>query len=330
MSRRLHILALGAAGLLAGCGSATVSELPGAAEPPRSPPPAAPAAGETFRVGDGPEGIVAHEGIAAVALRDPAKLALVDLDARDVTTLVPLPGAPRHLGITDDGTALVPAEPADRFLAVRLPDGTVTERVATGAYPHDVAAVAGGIAVGDERGDSVTLVRPDGTTRRIDVASQPGGLAALRGGRLLVVVSVRERAAEVFDGRTLERLARAPTGVGPTHVACRDAGPCYVVDTRGDAVLVLRVSPDGRAARVTRRVFMPGGPYGVALDEQRARLWVTTPGNNELALLPAHGRPRVLERWPTVRQPDSVAVDARDGSAVVTGRTAGLLQVVRP
>ncbi|MBJ7328367.1 MAG: hypothetical protein JHC95_00630 [Solirubrobacteraceae bacterium] len=328
MSRLLP--ALVAAALLAGCGSATVSELPGAAEPPRAPRAAVPAAGETFPVGAGPEGIVIHDGVAAVALREPAKLALVDLDARRVTRLVPLPGAPRHLGITDDGTALVPAEPADRFLAVRLPDGRITERAATGTYPHDVAEIAGGVAVGDERGDSVTLVRPDGTTRATPVASQPGGLAPLRGGRLLAVVSVRERAVEILDGTTLERLARAPAGVGPTHIACRETGPCYVLDTQGDAVLVLQVSPDGRAARVTRRVFLPGGPYGVALDEPRARLWVTTPGNNQLAELAAHGRPHVLSRTPTVRQPDSVAVDARTGAAVVTGRTAGLLQIVRP
>lgn len=314
----------------AACGSATVAELPGAAEPPRSPAAAEPAAGVTFPVGTGPEGIVIHDGTAAVALRDPAALAVVDLDTRRVTRRISLPGAPRHLGLASDGTALVPAETADRFLAVALPSGRVTERAATGAYPHDVAQVAGGVAVGDERGDSVTLVRDDGSTRRVRVDSQPGGLAALHGGRLLAVVSVRERAVEILDGRTLERLSRVTAGVGPTHVACRQTGPCYVLDTQGDGLLVLVVSPDGRAARISRRVFVPGGPYGVAVDEERGRLWVTAPGRNALSELPAHGRPRVIRTLPTVRQPDSVAVDARSGAVVVTGRTAGLLQVVRP
>jgi DNA-binding beta-propeller fold protein YncE len=135
---------------------------------------------------------------------------------------------------------------------------------------------------------------------------------------------------EVLDGRTLEILSRVSTGVGPTHVACRTAGPCYVLDTRGNALLVLVVSADGRAARISRRVYVRGGPYGIALDERRARLWVTAPGRNELSQLPAHGRPRVLRRWPTVRQPDSVAVDARSGAVIVTGRAAGVLQTVRP
>ncbi|MFA9272670.1 MAG: YncE family protein, partial [Baekduiaceae bacterium] len=179
MSRPLLSLVLAATVTLAtGCGSATVSELPGAAEPPRSPSAATPAAGVTFPVGPGPEGIVIHDGTAAVALRDPAALALVDLDTRRVTRRIPLPGAPRHLGLASDGAALVPAETADRFLAVAIPSGPVTARAATGANPHDVAQGAGGVAVGDERGDSVTRVRDAGSPRRVAVATPPGGGAA--------------------------------------------------------------------------------------------------------------------------------------------------------
>jgi len=79
-----------------------------------------------------------------------------------------------------------------------------------------------------------------------------------------------------------------------------------------------------------RRLFLPGGPYGVAVDPGRLRLWVTLPGRNEVVELPAHGRPHVVARHPTVRQPDSVAVDASTGQAVVTGRTDGVLQLVTP
>lgn len=217
------MLALSAAAAsAAGCGSAAVSELPAAAEPPRSPAPAVPAAGETFPADTAPEGLA-------------------------------LPGATR----------------------------------------------------------------------------QPG-TASLRDGRLLAVVSGRERAVEILDGRTRERLSRVHAGVGPTHIACRETGPCYVLDTQGNGLLVLVVSADGRAARISRRVYLPGGPYGIALDERRARLWVTAPGRNELSELPAHGRPRVVRTLPTVRGPDAVAVDARTGAVVVTSRAAGLVQVVRP
>ena len=87
---------------------------------------------------------------------------------------------------------------------------------------------------------------------------------------------------------------------------------------------------DGDELELTRRLFLPGGPYGIAVDPDRLRLWVTLPGRNEVVELPAHGRPHVVARHPTVRQPDSVAVDTSTGQAVVTGRTDGVLQLVTP
>ncbi|MEA2178563.1 MAG: hypothetical protein QOG77_1860 [Solirubrobacteraceae bacterium] len=268
---------------------------------------------------------------AAVAVRDPDALALVDLRARRVLRRVALPGAPRHLAQDDGGaTVLVPAETADRFLAVRIPSGTITQRAATGAYPHDLTALpGGGVAIGDERGDALTVLRPGSAARRVRVAAQPGGVTTAAGGRLLAVVSVRERVLELYDARTLRRVARASAGVGPTHVACLERGGwCWVVDTKGDALLVFRVTRG--ELKLTRRLYLPGGPYGIAVDRSRGRLWVTLPGRNELVRLPAHGRPSVVARFPTVRQPDSVAVDASTGEVVVTGRTAGLLQLVTP
>jgi DNA-binding beta-propeller fold protein YncE len=317
----------------AGCGSLTVHELPPAAEPPRSPAPKAQAAGELIPVGGAPEGVVVdpRTHVASVAVRDPDALAMVDLRSRRVLRRVALPGAPRHLAQDDDGrTVLVPAETANRFLAVDVPSGRVTERAATGAYPHDLAPLAGGgVAIGDERGDSLTVLRPDAAPRTVRVAAQPGGVTTVDGGRLIAVVSVRERVLELYDARTLRRVARESAGVGPTHVACEaDGGWCWVLDTQGDALLVFRV--DGDHLELTRRLFLPGGPYGIAVDPGRLRLWVTLPAHNEVVELPAHGRPHVVARHPTVRQPDSVAVDTSTGQAVVTGRTDGLLQLVTP
>jgi DNA-binding beta-propeller fold protein YncE len=269
--------------------------------------------------------------VASVAVRDPDALAIVDLRSRRVLRRVALPGAPRHLAQDDGGaTVLVPAETADRFLAVRVPSGRVTERAATGAYPHDLAPLAGGgVAIGDERGDSLTVLRPGAPPRTVRVAAQPGGVTTVDGGRLIAVVSVRERVLELYDARTLRRVARESAGVGPTHVACQaDGGWCWVLDTQGDALLVFRV--DGDRLELTRRLFLPGGPYGIAVDPGRLRLWVTLPARNEVVELPAHGRPHVVARHPTVRQPDSVAVDTSTGQAAVTGRTDGVLQLVTP
>jgi hypothetical protein len=129
------------------------------------------------------------------------------------------------------------------------------------------------------------------------------------------VPAARTRAA--VDRRARELVlgsARAPAGVGPTNVAC--AAWCYVTDTRGDALLVFR------RLELVRRLYLAGGPYGIAVDRRRRLLYVTLPARNELVQLPAHGRPHVLRRWPTVRQPNAVAVDQASGVVTVTGESA--------
>lgn len=151
--------------------------------------------------------------------------------------------------------------------------------------------------------------------------------ATLDGGRVVAVVARRERVLELLDAQTRARLRRTPAGVGPTHVACLNRGPCYVADTKGDALLVF--SPSARSAlRLRRRAYLPGGPYAIALDRRHRRLYVTLPGRNELVELPAHGRPHVLRRWPTLRQPDAVAIDPVRRRAYVMGRASGMVQVL--
>jgi hypothetical protein len=172
---------------------------------------------------------------------------------------------------------------------------------------------------------------PAGVVTRVErghgAAPHAGAVAALDGGRRQAVVSGRERVLELFVARTRLRVGRAPAGVGPTHVACLDRGPCYVADTRGDALLVYAVQ-DG--VQPTRRYRLAGGPYGLAVDRVRRRLFVTLPARNELVELVAHGRPHVLRRWPTIREPDAVTVDERTGSVLIAGRTGGVVERVAP
>ena len=245
---------------------------------------------------------------------------------------VALPGAPRHLAQDDDGrTVLVPAETANRFLAVDVPSGRVTERAATGAYPHDLAPLAGGgVAIGDERGDSLTVLRPGAPPRTVEVAAQPGGVTTVDGGRLIAVVSVRERVLELYDARTLRRVARESAGVGPTHVACgEDDSWCWVLDTQGDALLVFRV--DGRPARAHAAAL----PARRALrDRASTRIdcgcGSRSPDATRSSSCRHTGALTSSPGTPTVQQPDSVAVDTSTGQAVVTGRTDGVLQLVTP
>jgi DNA-binding beta-propeller fold protein YncE len=79
---------------------------------------------------------------------------------------------------------------------------------------------------------------------------------------------------------------------------------------------------------LVRRLYLPGGPCGIALDAEHGRLFVTLPASNEVVELPAYGRPHVLRRWPTVRQPNSVAVDPVTRRVYVAGLRPSALQVL--
>jgi len=65
----------------------------------------------------------------------------------------------------------------------------------------------------------------------------------------------------------------------------------------------------------------------VASDPRRRRLWVTLTERNQVAELSSR---RVLRTYPTVRQPNSVAVDPRSGRVFVASRKDGTLQIIDP
>ncbi|MGH3148293.1 MAG: YncE family protein, partial [Rubrobacter sp.] len=144
---------------------------------------------------------------------------------------------------------------------------------------------------------------------------------------VLGIVGVRGLALEVYDADTLDSLGIIDAGKGPTHV---EAGPddrFYVADTRGGAILVYETSPElGQVARVS----LPGGsPYGMALDTERDQLWVSLTAKNRLVQFDlGDDRPSRVGSYPTVRQPNSVAVDPGTGRVFVAGRTGEVLQVL--
>lgn len=326
MGRRA-VIALLMAPVLAGCGSST--ELPPPAEPGRSPPPSRPPAGRVTTVGTGPEGLVAdaETGLVAVALRTPPALAVVEGASGVVVRRVPLPASSRHLQPAGPaGRVLVPAERADALVEVDLSDGT-RHTTAVGRFPHDATAAGPRRFVGEERGDTISVVEGGRVVDRFRTARGPGGLVALGAGSRVAVVAVRERVVEAYDARTLRRVGRAGAGVGPTHVASDGRELLYVVDTQGDALLVFHLRP---RLELTRRVLLRGAPYGIAFDSRRRRLWVTLTERNRVVELSAGGRPRPLRELPTVRQPNTVAVDSHSGRLFVASRSDGTLQRIDP
>lgn len=315
--------------VLAGCGSEEDPRtFPPAAEPARSPVPTERPEGEVVKVGNKPEGLVVdpRTGLVAVALTDPDELALVDARTLKVRKRVPLPGAPRHLRLAKPGgPVLVPAESGDRLVEVSLPRGRTTT-TPVGDGPHDADATPDGrVYVADEFGSTLTVVEDGRRVAQVPAPLQPGGIAAVADGPI-ALVAVRERVVALFDPRTARRLDQAVAGVGPTHVETGAGGRVYVADTDGDAILLFQTRPE---LKLVRRAQVEGEPYAMTMDRKR-NLWVTQTALNRVVRLTADGRPRPKASFPTVRQPNSVAVDPRTGRVFVASRTDGTLQAFDP
>lgn len=329
LRRRIGLIAVVAAVLAAsfGCGA---SGQPAAAEPATAPPVTAPPAGRVVALPGAPEGLAvdARDAIVAAGIRQPEGVALISTATGRERQVVRLPGAPRHLELAGPGGPLLaPLEHADRLAQIALPGGRVLSDTVVGAHPHDAAADGPLIFVGNEFANTVSLVRGG---RQIAVKPgplQPGGVAA--DGSFVLVVGVRGRRVEAYsaDGRI---LGTAQAGIGPTHVQAGPDGLFYVADTEGDAVLIFRVSstgvrPAGRVA--TER----GAPYGIAIDRRRGLLYLTLTATNRLESFRITGSRLVPGRtWPTVRQPNSVAVDEVTGRVFIAGRTSNQLELIDP
>lgn len=259
--------------------------------------------------------------LAAVGVRSPYGLALVDTRTGRRVRTVPLPGHVRHLAVRGS-QVLVPVEDAGRLLVVDLPSGRISQDVATAGYPHGVSAVGPDAAlVGNERGARVSLIRDGVVVATASGFPQPGGSAATSTG--LYIVDVSSWRLTRLD-LALRAGPSVAAGQGPTHAVADSRGDVLVADTRGDAVLVF--SPD---LQQRRRIPLPGKPYGLAYDARRDTVYVTLTATNELVALSGPDRTE-SQRWPTVRQPNTVGVDTSTGTIVVASRTDGTVELIDP
>ncbi len=339
ITRRRALATGGALALLAaGCGTERSDpaarepdpRLPPAAETANSPELTRPPSGEVFPVGPIAEGVVAdpRTGLVAVGLREPFRLALVDGATGEVRREVPLPGHLRHLQLqAPGGPVLVPAESANALLRVALPSGEVVSQVGVGDFPHDATATPDGrIAVANEFGGTVSVVEGGRVVHTFGNAAQPGGVAPV--GERVGMVDVRKNSLTVYDVPRRQRLVEMPAGEGTTHVVADPQGRFLVADTEGDAITVFGLDPE---PRMLGRLPLPGSPYGISYDDARDRLWVTLTATNEVVGIDFSGdAPRVAVRIPTIRQPNTVAVNSATGRIFVASPTEGALQLVDP
>lgn len=331
MTSRRPVLARGAvlvlvlAGLLLSACSSK-GKHPGAAEPATAPPISTAPAGHTVRVGAEPEGIAYDPDtrLIAVAVRNRDRLLLLDAGSLIVRRTVVLPGSVRHLQLArPGGPVLVPDESAKELVEVALPGGT-THAIAVGKQPHDAAALADGeIAVGNEFGKSVSVIKGGHVRRTITGFEQPGGV--IGAGSTFAVVDVHAFTLSTYDVASLRRSAITKAGKGPTHGVLLGGGRLLVADTRGNELLVYRISP----LTLLGRLATPGTPYGLASDASTNTVWVTLTARNEVIGVDVAGAtPKVTATYATVRQPNTVAVAPGSHQLWVTGTADGVVQSI--
>jgi DNA-binding beta-propeller fold protein YncE len=298
---------------------------PPAAEPADSPVPSARPVGTVVAAGPLAQGVAIDPSTGIIAVGQVGGADLFDESGRHLVT-VALPSAPRHIALAaPGGPFLVPAEASSEVGFVTEPGGRVSDLVPTGRMPHDVVEADGKVFVGNEHDSTVTVIRQGMPVATFPVATQPGGLAAV--GSDVAVVSVRARRLQLFDTASLRLVASVPIPGGPSHVAAFGT-ELYVVDTGGDHVRVFDIVPK---LHLVGSVTVPRSPLGVAVDATRGRLWITCTASNRLVELSlGAGLPHIVGRWPTVRQPDTVAVDPRTETVAVVGVAPGTLEIIHP
>ncbi|MGB9013601.1 MAG: hypothetical protein WCB95_12225 [Aeromicrobium sp.] len=313
-----------AALLAAACSSAEEAVSNKAAEPGRAPEVSTKVAGESVRVGDLPQGIVydATSDLLAVAVRNPFRILLLDPTTLRVETSVPMPGKVRHLQLAKPGgPVLVPVESANQIIEVSLPSGearvTDVER-----QPHDAAAIANGdLVVGNEFSGSISVVREGVVRKTFDDLLQPGGVVT--DDNTAVVIDVKDYSVTTYDLDDMVRVDRVQAGAGPTHGVMLNDGRLAVTDTRGGDVLIYDIDP----LKEVGRIALGDRPYGITVDTRTNLVWVTLITKNELVGLDlTEDIPKVVARYATERQADTVAVDPGSKTLWVTGTAEGLVQ----
>ena len=321
---RVGAVLAAAALLAAACSSAEEPVSNKAAEPGRAPEVTTKVAGESVQVGDLPQGIVydATTDLLAVAVRNPFRILLLDPTTLRVETSVPMPGKVRHLQLAKPGgPVLVPVESANQIIEVSLPSGearaTDVER-----QPHDAAAIANGdLVVGNEFSGSISVVREGKVRKTFDDLLQPGGVVT--DDNTAVVIDVKDYSVTTYDLDEMERVDRVQAGAGPTHGVMLNDGRLAVTDTRGGDVLIYDIDP----LKEVGRIALGDRPYGITVDTETNMVWVTLITKNELVGLDlTEDIPKVVARYATERQADTVAVDPGSKTLWVTGTAEGLVQ----
>lgn len=322
--------------LLAGCSSKLTDPGPATIDPAgaaTSPPPDRPPAGD----------VLALTGRPSAALFDPTTSSLVvftpgaDPQAPGTLTIIGPAGAARPVAlpagttaIAGDGKGAVYATTRGGFVTVDLATGGLAATTIDGHDATDFTAVArrvdGRLLVGSAAGavyvladhtssDQTRVTAETTIFSRVDAIVTEGETAVVLDRAQTSVTALNQQGA-------VQQALRA--GLGATTIAADPAGRVLVTDTRGGQLLVFSVDP------LIQRQGYPIGESPYAIASSNTLVWVSQTAINSVAGYDlGTGIPVEKVRYPTVRQPNSLAFDEVSGTLYVVSGSGDGIQVIR-
>ena len=347
----LALALLLAASLLAGCSSKLTDPGPATIEPAgaaASPPPGRPPVGEVLALGGRPTAALFDAATSSLVVFTPG----TDPPTPGTLTIVGPTGAARPVvlpagatAIAGDGEGAVYATIRGGFVTVDLATGRLTQTAIDGHVATDFTTLArradGRLLVGSAAGAVYVLADQTGSGQTGSGQTGSGQTGSIQTGVTAETTIFSRVDAIVTEGETAVVLDRGQTsvtalnqqgaaqqalraGLGATTIAADPAGRVLVTDTRGGQLLVFSVDP------LIQRQGYPIGESPYAIAGSKTLVWVSQTGINSVAGYDlGTGIPVEKVRYPTVRQPNSLAFDEVSGTLFVVSGSGDGIQVIR-
>jgi sugar lactone lactonase YvrE len=282
-------------------------------------------------LGGHPQAAIFDAATARLAVLSPgpqpaAPAAITLFGAAQPPRAVALPGPATALTGDDRGNAY--ASGRGGYFMVDVSAAHAARIDVEGAHDTEFTAIAhradGKLLLGSADGAIYLLGQPAGATaavaKRNKIFARVDSIATQ--GNTAVVLDRSQTSVTALDANgNAEQALRA--GEGATTLAADPAGRVLVADTRGGQLLVFGVDP-----LILRQAYpVRQAPYGLA--GSRGLAWVSQTGANMVIGYDlTTGIPVERVRYPTVRQPNSLAFDDASGTLYVVSGSGDGVQVI--
>jgi DNA-binding beta-propeller fold protein YncE len=326
LRRKVAVLLMVCAAVGSGCSSnepsdeLMVTDHPVAATPAVSPPATVTPAGAVTALADDVSAMAFEpkSGTLAVATKNTVQLYHLG-DTLEPAESVPFAAE----SLTVDGGAFLAAG-ANEVVRLTPRDGRTSPAASFRGTPVSATTLDGRtlVAVRDER--AVAVVKDERVQRMITGDMMSADQVVSTGKGAVVLDRLRNAVFELdVPGGDVAQGLRA--GLGATNAVADRYGRVLVTDTRGGALLAFSLDP----LLMRQNYPVPGAPYGIAYDRERDIAWVTLTKKNEVVGYDVAGeQPKEKYRFPTVSQPNTVAVDPSTGRVIVASGTGDGIQVI--